>query len=171
MPRTDAGQATVEWSALVLLVALALGGLGYAVARAGALRLGDAILYAIVCVAGDGCPHALEDAYGKELAKTVREYAPNIVYERHSAELPVDFRRCRDVECSNGSDRPRPIEASELGLPVTAFTRVIDRRGTGSLYLQYWLYYPESFSGGIGRKLGPLAQYWPGRHDDDWEGN
>ncbi|KKL23875.1 hypothetical protein LCGC14_2420990, partial [marine sediment metagenome] len=29
MPRTEAGQATVEWSALALVVALALGGLGY----------------------------------------------------------------------------------------------------------------------------------------------
>jgi hypothetical protein len=104
---------------------------------AGAWQLGDAIIHAIVCAAGDGCPHALEDAYGKELAKTVREYAPNIVYEHRSAELPVDFRRCRELRCSNGSERAALIAESELGLPVTAFTRVVDRRDTsGALYLQ-----------------------------------
>jgi hypothetical protein len=54
---------------------------------------------------------------------------------------------------------------------VTAFTRVVDRRPRGGrLYLQYWLYFPESFSGGIGRKLGPLRDEWPGFHPDDWEG-
>jgi hypothetical protein len=36
--------------------------------------------------------------------------------------------------------------------------------------VQYWFYYPESFSGGIGRKLGPFAHDWPGYHADDWEG-
>jgi hypothetical protein len=154
-----------------LVVALALAALGYAGTRFGAWRLGDSILSAIVCAVADGCPDALEDAYGKELATAVRGHAPNIVYERRSAELPVDFRRCRKVACSNGSDRAAEITESSAGLPVTAFTRVVDRRSQGGdLYLQYWLYYPESFSGGIGRKLGPLAQYWPGRHDDDWEG-
>jgi hypothetical protein len=171
MRSRDSGQATIEWTALVLVVALVLAGLGYAVARPVAWRLGDSILSAIVCAVADGCPDALEDAYGEELAAAVRSHAPNIVYERRSAELPVDFRRCRKVACSNGSDRATEITESAAGLPVTAFTRVVDRRPqSGDLYLQYWLYYPESFSGGIGRKLGPLAQYWPGRHSDDWEG-
>jgi hypothetical protein len=45
---------------------------------------------------------------------------------------------------------------------------VVDRRPQGgSLYVQYWLYFPESFSGGIGR---PLGHRWPGYHPDDWEG-
>jgi hypothetical protein len=78
MPRTEAGQATLEWSALVLVVALALGALGYDVARTGAWRLGDAILDAIICAA-DRCPDALDDAYGRELARMVHDYAPNIV--------------------------------------------------------------------------------------------
>jgi hypothetical protein len=137
MTRCGSGQATVEWTGLLLLVALSLVGLGYVATRSGAWQLGDAILHAIVCAVGEGCPHALEDAYGKELAKTVREYAPNIVYERRSAELPIDFRRCRELRCSNGSDRAAPIAESGLGLPVTAFTRVVDRRDTsGALYLQ-----------------------------------
>jgi hypothetical protein len=51
---------------------------------------------------------------------------------------------------------------------VTAFTRVVDGRPSGgSLYIQYWFYYPESFSGGIGRIFG---HRWPGYHADDWEG-
>lgn len=153
MRSSDSGQATIEWSALVLVVALALTALCFAVARRDAWRLGRVILDAIVCAAFDRCPGALDDAYGAELARIVRDYAPNIVYERRSAELPVDFRRCRHVACSNGSDRAAEITESAAGLPVTAFTRVVDRRSQGGdLYLQYWLYYPESFSGGIGRR-------------------
>jgi hypothetical protein len=171
MPRSERGQATVEWSALVLVVVLVLAGAGFVIARGDGWRFGQGVLDSIICAAFDRCPDALEDAYGDDVARSVREYAPNIVYERRSAALPVDLRRCRRVECSNGSDRVETIDASELGLPVTAFTRVIDRRReTGTLYVQYWLYFPESFSGGIGRKLGPLAQHWPGFHKDDWEG-
>jgi hypothetical protein len=170
VPRKEAGQATIEWSALLLVVALSLSALGYLAVRADGQRLGAGIVESIICAIGEDCPGALEDAYGKETARIVREYAPNIVYERKSAELPVDFRRCRKLACSNGSDQAKAIDETELGLPVTAFTRVIDRRRSGALYLQYWLYFPESFSGGIGRKLGPLADYWPGRHPDDWEG-
>jgi hypothetical protein len=172
MPRNEAGQSAVEWSALVLIVAVALAGLGYAVNRAEAWRLGDALVEAIVCAVGDGCPvGSVEDAYGAELARTLHRFTPNILYEQRSAQLPVDFRRCRTVDCANGADRAAPIAESDLGLPVTAFTHVIDRRPAGgSLYLQYWLYFPESFSAGVGRRLGPLSQYWPGYHADDWEG-
>lgn len=170
MPHAERGQATIEWTTVVLLVALALGGAVFIAGQGVSRGFGRSIFDSIVCAAFDRCPGALEDAYGDELARTVREYAPNILYEHNSAELPVDFRRCRDVDCSNGSDRPSGIDSSELGLPVTAFTRVIDQRKSGSLYLQYWLYFPESFTGGIGRKLGPLTEYWPGFHKDDWEG-
>jgi hypothetical protein len=170
MQRKGAGQATIEWVALMLVVALTLGALGYLGTRSGAWGLGESIVKAIVCAAGDGCPDALEDAYGDDLARGVRRFAPNIVYERSSAQLPVDFRRCRQVACANGSDHARAIGESEMGLPATAFTRVIDRRSEGgALYLQYWLYFPESFSGGVGRRLGPLASSWPGFHPDDWE--
>jgi hypothetical protein len=171
MQRDGVGQATIEWVALVLVVALALAALGFVAARSGAWRLGEAIVEAIVCAAGDGCPDELEEAYGEELAGAVRRFVPNIVYERSSAQLPVDFRRCREVACANGSDRAGPVGESEMGLRTTAFTRVIDRRPDGrALYIQYWFYFPESFSGGIGRKLGPLASEWPGFHPDDWEG-
>ena len=171
MPRGEAGQATVEWSALVLVVALALGALGYVGSRVDPVGLGRDIAHAIFCAARGGCPDALEDAYGADLARFVRHYAPNIVYERKSAELPVDFRRCRKVSCSNGPDAPRAVDHSHSGLPVTAFTHVADLRNKGgALFLQYWLYYPESFSGAVGRRLGPLSHLWPGFHEDDWEG-
>jgi hypothetical protein len=139
MPSGGSGQATVEWSALVLVVALALAGIGWAASRAGTRELGEAIFHAIACAAGDGCPDALEDAYGSELAATLRRHAPSLVYERDSAQLPVDFRRCREVACSDGSDRAAEIAESAAGMPVTAFTRVVDRRSqSGLLYLQYW---------------------------------
>lgn len=171
MFRKQSGQATVEWTALVLVAALVLGALGFAITRSDAWRLGDAILNAIVCAAGEGCGNALQDAYGEDLATMVRDYAPNVTYEQRSAQLPVDFRRCRQTACSDGSDDPTEIHESDSGLPVTAFTRVVDRRRDGgSLYLQYWLYFPESFSGGIGRKLEQFGGRWPGAHADDWEG-
>ena len=169
MRRSQAGQATVEWSALLLAVALGLAALTVAVARTDAWGLGERVLHALVCAVEGGCEErdSLDLAYGGELAQTVRDHAPNVVYERRSAALPVDFRRCRSTECSDGPDVPGTIERSAGGLPVTAFTRVVDRRGRGgALYLQYWFYYPESFTGGIGRILGDA---WPGYHPDDWE--
>jgi hypothetical protein len=173
MHRSDRGQATVEWSALLLLVAMLFSALAYAVARADTWRLGESMLHSIVCAVRGGCAEegTLEQAYGDEVAGLVRRYSPNVVYERRSAQLPVDFRRCRNVDCSNGPSKPDETDRSSAGLPVTAFTRVIDRRaGGGALYVQYWFYYPESFTGGIGRKLGPFAHDWPGYHADDWEG-
>jgi hypothetical protein len=168
MSRNEAGQSAVEWISVVLFVALVLAGLGYVARRLELWRLGDALIEAIACAAGGGCGDGSpEDAYGDGLARTLRRYVPNIVYERRSAQLPVDFRRCRTVDCANGADRPVPIRESDLGMPVTGFTHVIDRRPGGALYLQYWFYFPESFSGGIGR---PLGHRWPGFHPDDWEG-
>jgi hypothetical protein len=171
MRRSDDGQASIEWTALLVLAAVVFAGLGYAVSRAEPWRAGEGIVHALVCAVGGGCEEegdALARAYGEETAQVVRRYSPNIAYERKSAELPVDFRRCRKVACSNGSDAVARIDRSSVGLPVTAFTRVVDRRRSGGpLYVQYWFYYPESFTGGIGRVLG---HRWPGYHADDWEG-
>jgi hypothetical protein len=173
---------------LVLLVAVLLAGLSFMASRVDGWRFGESVLHSIVCaVAGDcGQEGALERAYGGEVAELVRKYSPNVAYERRSAQLPIDFRRCRKLECSNGPDDPREVARSSAGLPVTAFTRVIDHRPSGgALYLQYWFYYPESFTAGIGRDLGRLASRlpgfhtdstrklehrWPGYHADDWEG-
>ena len=169
MRRSEAGQATVEWSALLLALALACAALAVVVARTDAWGLGERVVHALVCAVEGGCGErdSLDLAYGGELAEQVRRHAPNVVYERRSAALPVDFRRCRETACSDGPDAARAIERSASGLPVTAFTRVVDRRDRGgALYLQYWFYYPESFTGGIGRVFGDA---WPGFHPDDWE--
>ena len=167
----EEGQAAIEWTALLALVAIVLAGLGYAVVQAGAWRFGDGIVHALTCALGGGCAaeeDVLTNAYGPETAKLVRRYSPNMAYEARSAELPIDFRRCRQVTCSNGPDEAREIDRSSAGLRVMAFTRVVDRRAQGgSLYLQYWFYYPESFTAGIGRIFG---HRWPGFHRDDWEG-
>jgi hypothetical protein len=170
--RREGGQATVEWTALLLVLAMLFAGLAYAASRTEAWGVGEGIVHAIACGVGLGCddggPDALALAYGDETAKLVRRYAPNVAYEHRSAELPIDFRRCRKLECSNGPDDPREIDRSSAGLAVTAFTRVVDRRPAGgALYVQYWFYYPESFTAGIGRMFG---HRWPGYHPDDWEG-
>jgi hypothetical protein len=174
MERTERGQATVEWSALVMLVVVLVAGLGYALSRADSWRLGGGLLHSLVCAVGGDCEQsldALERAYGEGTAALVRKYSPNVAYEAHSAELPIDFRRCRRLECSNGPNGAAEISRSSAGLRVTAFTRVVDRRSAGGpLYLQYWFYYPESFTGAIGRLLGPFEHDWPGYHPDDWEG-
>ena len=169
--KLEGGQATVEWSALGLLILLLFATAAFAVARTDAWGYGERIVHSIACAVGGGCddgPGSIELAYGEETAALVRRYSPNVVYERRSAELPIDFRRCRKTECSDGSDAAAEIDRSRAGLPVTSFTRVVDRREHGgSLYLQYWFYYPESFTGGIGRIFG---HDWPGFHPDDWEG-
>ena len=171
MRRSQGGQATVEWSALLLVTAVLLAGLGYAVAQTQAWGTGEGILHSIVCAVRGDCdddPRALERAYGAEVAGLVRRYSPNVAYERSSAALPIDFRRCREQECANGPNDPVEIERSSAGLPVTAFTRVVDRREAGgALYIQYWFYDPESLTAGIGRMFGDR---WPGYHADDWEG-
>jgi hypothetical protein len=169
MRRSESGQATVEWSAMLLALALAFAATAVVVARSGAWGFGEGIVHALVCAVEGGCGErdSLDTAYGDEVAEQVRRHAPNVVYERRSAALPIDFRRCRAAECSDGSASARAIERSASGLPVTAFTRVVDRRDRGgALYLQYWFYYPESFTGGIGRMFGDA---WPGYHPDDWE--
>jgi hypothetical protein len=169
MRRSQQGQATVEWSALVMVLALAFAATGVVVARTDTWAFGERVVHALVCAVEGGCEErdSLALAYGDAVAEQVRSHAPNVVYERSSAALPIDFRRCRETACSDGPSAARAIERSATGLPVTAFTRVVDRRDRGgSLYLQYWFYYPESFTGGIGRMFGDA---WPGFHPDDWE--
>ena len=88
--------------------------------------------------------------------------------------LPVDFRRCRETGCSNGPGEGY-VSRTLAGHPVAAFVHVIDCRDAGgsaarscegdragNLYLQYWLYYPDSATL---RALPGGAGY----HPDDWE--
>ncbi len=179
--RSQRGQATVEWIALLALVALLVGAL---VALAGIALPGAALARAIgsrlVCaieLAG-GCEpvaSALDAAYGEELAAKVSAHAPDLVYEPGMRAVPVDYRTCREDPCSLGPESGEVRESFE-GEPVTLFTHAIDCRGSaepptarapdcsgeraGSLYLQYWAYYPGSNT----RIYGDS-----GFHRDDWE--
>ncbi len=107
--------------------------------------------------------------------------APDIFFAGDDfASMPVDFRDCRSRSCAD-TIRRGVIRATQTGLPPTAFTHVVDCRRSptargpspiagdadcggsraGHVYLQYWLYYPDSLTHGLGR-LG-------GYHLDDWE--
>jgi hypothetical protein len=173
--RSERGQASIEWTALLLLVSAALAAAVAFVPSMDGRPLGAAIARTIVCAVKADCGRehaALVRAYGERDAALVRQEAPNIVYERGMLTLPVDFRRCRSHRCSDAPDDP-DLDAgrSKRGaVPATAFTHVV-RRG-GSTYIQYWLYYPDSpstffHSHGILNKLGIRD---PAFHPDDWEG-
>jgi hypothetical protein len=184
--RAQRGQASPEWLALVLLVALLLSG---ALAGFGALPLGVSLARSIggrlICAVelSDSCdrdPRLAAD-YGADLAYDLRDHAPMVLYERGMHALPVDFRACRRAACADAPDQGARWRSGR-GLPATAFVHVIDcRRGVpvafagsdrpecsgdraGSLYLQYWFYYPESAT-----LRGVPAVGSAGYHLDDWE--
>jgi hypothetical protein len=174
----ERGQATVEWTGLVLLVALVLGAILAVVPIVDGRAFGSYLAHSILCSVRGGCSDghgALARAYGEDDAELLRRFAPNVVYEPGETSLPVDFRRCRSPGCSQAPD-DRDLDAgrSEAGVPAAAFTHVL-RRG-GETFLQYWFYYPDSDTG-----LGPSHAIWdnsplgllgryPGFHRDDWEG-
>jgi hypothetical protein len=169
--RRERGQASIEWVALVALVAgLLLAILAVGPLRRGATHLGTAIAEKIVCAvrSSGSCDPGdpIGRQYGDEVAMLVHRYAPGIVYEPGTEALPVDFRSCRSPDCGDAADATGPVERSRRGEPVTAFVRVVDWRPSGgSLYLQYWLYYADSATGrGI-----PIVGS-KGYHHDDWEG-
>ena len=103
------------------------------------------------------------------------ERAPDIYFEDDDfVSLPVDYRECRRRSCSD-SIRTGHLRATQTGLRPTAYVHVVDCRKqaepvdgfdcdgarAGNVYLQYWLYYPDSETHGLGR-VG-------GYHLDDWE--
>jgi hypothetical protein len=184
--RRQAGQSTVEWVGLLLVVATLIAGLIAAIgsgmptgffAKSIVLRLLCAVSLSSTCgESGD-----LVAAYGPELAAAVERNAPEIVYETGMTGLPVDFRSCRVKACGNGPDSG-PVWRSDTGEPAVAFVHVVDCRTdlartestldgydcggerAGNLYVQYWLYYEDStWLGGV--TDGGLAH-----HEDDWEG-
>jgi len=176
--RSESGQSTVEWAGLVLLVSLAVAGLGAlaGVAMPGA-GLASAIGSRMLCAVGlDGICSTLEESklaivYGEELAALLADHAPTLTYEEGMRELPIDFRDCREDACSISSQGDSAWR-TDRGLSVTAFVHTIDCRGAaaatgrcaderaGRLYLQYWLYYPDSQTEPFGER---------GYHRDDWE--
>ena len=183
--RCDRGQATVEWTGLVLLAALALGALATVGPRVDGRSFGGFLAHSITCAVRGGCAESdaeLARVHGRGDAELLRRYAPGLVYEPGTYTLPVDPRECRSHECADAPDDPDLDAHSSLRgrVPATAFTHVV--HSGGQTYLQYWLYYPDSTS-----TVGNLAGAWntvsrvvtpvernhrdsyPGFHDDDWE--
>ena len=175
---SETGQATIEWTGILLLVALALGAAVAFVPAVDGRSFGSHIAHAILCAVRGGCDDgdaALATAYGRADAQLVRRFAPNIVYEPGTHTLPVDFRRCRSHHCSDApDDQGLDTARSSRGVPAAAFTHVV--HSGGETFLQYWFYYPDSNS-----VLGPSSAVWnnsplvlagryPGFHRDDWEG-
>ena len=153
---------------MLFVVALLLASLVTAGARAPGTAMARAVASRLLCAVAlaDGCGDQprLIAAYGTEVGKLVRRHMPMLAFEEGSRALPVDFRRCRAVDCGDGSARGL-VHRSDQGLPVTAFTHVIDRRQReGSLYIQYWLYYADSAT-----LRGVPVVGAAGYHADDWE--
>jgi hypothetical protein len=182
----ESGQATVEWTGVVLAVALALGALVSVAPQVDGRSLGGFVAHRLVCAVKGGCRDghaALTRAYGERDARLVRAHAPNITYEPGERQLPVDPRLCRARSCAEGSeDRDLDLHRTRSGERATVFTRVLRR--SGGTYLQYWFYYPDSNSTWAGSdkiwersRLLPLVgalvrgeRGYPGFHHDDWEG-
>lgn len=185
--RRQAGQATPEYVGVVLLLAAFFGLLVAAGPALPGGGLARAVASKLVCaVRGTGecgaratelaaLPSPTEREYGPELAALIAERAPTIAFEPDDfASLPVDYRECRERACAD-TIRHGSVERTQTGLEPTAFVHVVDCRGgaatagrydctgerAGNLYLQYWLYYPDSATHGLGR-VG-------GYHRDDWE--
>ncbi len=174
----ERGQATVEYIGVLLLAATLLAGLialvGHSPPGASAGKL---ILDRLLCAVGGPLPcgdSELERSLGHELAAALRENAPQLRFEDGDfVSLPVDPRECRRRACADSSERGR-LSRSFEGEPPTAFVHTVDCRAArqpddadcsgpsaGHLYLQYWLYYPDSHT----RPFGRLGGY----HLDDWE--
>jgi hypothetical protein len=181
----ERGQGTVEWIGILAVVSLFLLGLVAAGVRVPGTALARALASRMLCAVSmaDGCGDepTLIATYGDEIGKLVRRHMPTVFFEQGSKAMPVDFRRCRDTACGDGSARGL-VHRSDADLPVTAFVHVIDCRAdaveeseargedcsgprAGNLYLQYWTYYADSAT----LRGVPIAGS-AGFHEDDWEG-
>jgi len=161
----ERGQGTVEWVGLVAVVALMLATLVAAGVRVPGTELARAVASRMLCAVSmaDECGDepTLIATYGSDVSELVRRHMPTIFFERGSRALPIDFRRCRDTACGDGTARGL-VHETDAGLPVTAFVHVIERGG--DTYIQYWLYYADSATlSGV-----PIAGE-QGFHEDDWE--
>jgi hypothetical protein len=182
---SEDGQSTVEWVALLLLVALLFVVLLATGVRIPGTALVDAIASRVLCAVAlaESCGDEPEliAAYGGEVGRLASEHMPTLAFEEGSRALPVDWRRCRSNDCADGPEEGM-VTNSFAGMPATAFVHAIDCRGSqgrsdslagdaecsgereGNLYLQYWLYYPDSAT----LRSVPVAGE-RGYHADDWE--
>jgi hypothetical protein len=185
-PLRQRGQASVEFVTLLFVCGLSFSALFALSQRFDGRSLGGFLAQHVACAVSGRCDREerrLVAAYGERDAATVRALAPNLVFERGERQLPVDWRSCRRPPCAEAPDDPA-LDAHLSGARnrATAFTRLIRIRGR--LYLQYWLYYPDSNTTLAGADtlwerswllpriralLGGTPGY-PGFHEDDWEG-
>src|SRR5438067_7724078 len=133
--RSERGQASIEWTALLLVVSLAVGAALAFVPSFDGRPLGAALARVLVCAVKRDCGQqhaALARAYGERDAALVQREAPNIVYEPGTLTLPVDYRRCRSHRCSDApDDRSLDVHYAKRGAaPATAFTHVVHRGGS-----------------------------------------
>ncbi|MGA7434541.1 MAG: hypothetical protein WBW44_02860 [Solirubrobacterales bacterium] len=180
--RSGSGQSTVEWVGLTLLVAGLMVAVGFAGVRVPGVALLHSISRQVLCAVSlsETCDRqgSLEGAYGHSAARLVRDQTPELLYGRDMLGLPVDFRTCRSAYCAEGPAEGAVTE-SEAGEAVTLFTRVVDCRAEtqraaaglqcegefeGSIWIQYWAYYPESAS----LRGAPVLED-EGYHRHDWE--
>jgi hypothetical protein len=192
--RAGAGQATVEFVALVLLACLTLTALLALSGGFDGRSAGGFLVHHFACAVSGRCDRDernLVEAYGTRDAAAVRALAPGLVYERGERQLPVDWRECRQAACATAPDDPaldahvpggRGGGRLVSGRRATVFTHLIRRRGR--LYVQYWLYYPDSNTELVGSRKLWRQSWWlprlrrlfggtptyPGFHRDDWEG-
>lgn len=180
----ERGQGTVEWVALLSIVALLLFGLVAAGVRVPGTALARSIASRILCAAAlaDSCGDepVLIAAYGTEVGKLVREHMPSLLFEQGSRAVPVNFRRCRETACADGAEEG-VVRRAKSGLPVSAFVHVVDCRAdavekseaegydcsdirAGNLYVQFWTFYADSAT----LRGVPIAGE-KGYHRDDWE--
>src|SRR3954462_12625716 len=144
---SQGGQATIEWTGFVLLVALVFAAAVAVVPVIDGRSFGSYVAHAILCASRGGCDSGhdgLAGAYGNADADLLRRFAPNVVYEPGTYTLPVDFRRCRSHRCSDApDDSSLDAHSSTRGrVPAAAFTYVV--HAGGEAFLQYWFYYPDS---------------------------
>lgn len=180
--RGSGGQSTVEWIGLVLLVSSLMAGLLLAGVNVPGIGLVHSISRQMLCAVSlsnsCGDEGSLELAYGDDVAGMVRAETPELLYGRDMLGLPVDYRTCRSAYCAEGSGEGIVTE-SDAGEPVTLFTHVVDCRDEsvrtaggarcdgefdGSVWIQYWAYYPESAS-----LRGVPVLEEEGFHRHDWE--
>ena len=138
MRRGERGQASVESTALSLIVAAVIAAVLAAAGRQlPGVELADRIASKLACAASlaTECGEAegpLTAAYGPEVAAIVAAARPRIAYEDGMLALPVDFRSCRETSCSD-AHALGAVSASDAGEAASAFVRVIDCRGAGAV--------------------------------------
>jgi hypothetical protein len=176
----DRGQATIEWTGLVLVVAAVFAALVFAGSSVPGTALVHSISRSLLCAASvsHDCLGAgeVEDVYDVEISGLLRRHTPEVHFGPDLLGLPVDFRTCRSPACADPGGTG-DLTGSTAGEPVTLFTRVIDCRPqasrrpsdcrgerSGNVYLQYWAYYPESAS-----LRGVPVLEDRGYHPHDWE--